>query len=55
VAVTGTICVYAFLSGLVCITMARPLRAFLLGALLFPVQLLLDATGHFFSGQFRLH
>lgn len=55
VSVGGTIGVYALMSGFLCITATRPLRAFILGALLLPIQLLLDATGHFLSGQFRLH
>ena len=55
VAVTGTIGMYASAAGFVCITIARPLLALTIGALLFPAQLLLDATAHFLSGQFRLH
>jgi hypothetical protein len=55
VSVAGTIGMYALASGFVCITVARPLHALALGALLFPTQLLVDATGHFLSGQFRLH
>ena len=55
VSVAGTIGMYALASGFVCITATRPLRALVLGALLFPIQLLLDAAGHLLSGQFRLH
>jgi hypothetical protein len=55
VSVAGTIVMYALASGFVCITATRPLRALVLGALLFPIQLLIDATGHLLSGQFRLH
>ena len=55
VAVAGTIGMYASASGFVCITAARPLHAMAIGALLFAAQFLLDATGHFLSGQFRLH
>ena len=53
--VAGTVGMYALAAGFVCITGARPLHALAIGALLFPAQLLLDATGHFLSGQFRLH
>lgn len=53
--VAGTIGLYAAASGFVCITATRPLHAAVLGALLFLLQLLLDAAGHFLSGQFRLH
>jgi hypothetical protein len=55
VSIAGTIGMYALASGFVCITVARPLHALALGALLFPIQLLVDVTGHFLSGQFRLH
>lgn len=55
VAVAGTVGAYASAAGFVCITIARPLFALTIGALLFPAQLLLDATAHFLSGQFRLH
>jgi hypothetical protein len=55
VSVVGTIAMYAFVAGFVCITATRPLLAFVLGALFFPIQLLLDAAGHLLSGQFRLH
>ena len=51
----GTVGMYALPAGFVCITVARPLPALAIGALLFPAQLLLDATAHFLSGQFRLH
>jgi hypothetical protein len=50
-----SISMYASVSALVCITIARPLWAVGLGALLFPTQLVLDATAHVLSGQFRLH
>jgi hypothetical protein len=55
VSVAGSIGMYAMATGFVCITVARPLHALAIGALLFPAQLLLDTTGHFLSGQFRLH
>ena len=53
--VAGSVGMYALAAGFVCITVARPLYALVIGALLFPVQLFLDATGHLLSGQFRLH
>jgi hypothetical protein len=53
--VVGTIGIYASAAGFVCITVTRPLRALVFGALLFSIQLLVDATGHLLSGQFRLH
>lgn len=55
VSVVGTIGMYASASGFVGITATRPLRALVLGALLLPIQLFVDAIGHFLSGQFRLH
>ena len=53
--VAGTIVMYALVSGFLCITVIRPPLALILGTLLFLAQLLLDVTGHFLSGQFRLH
>ena len=46
---------YASVSGLICVTIAHRLWAVGLGAFLLPAQLVLDATGHLLSGQFRLH
>jgi len=53
--VAVSIGMYASVSGLVCITIAHPLWAVGLGALLLPAQLVLDATAHVLSGQVRLH
>jgi hypothetical protein len=53
--IAGTIVAYASASGFVCITLARPLHAVGLGALVFLTQLILDGAAHVFSGQVRLH
>lgn len=53
--VVGSIAFYALVSGFVCITIKKLWLAVALGAVLFPVQLFVDATTHLLLGVFRIH
>jgi hypothetical protein len=53
--ISGSIACYALVSGFLCITIKRPWVAGVLGVILFPAQLLVDATAHVLLGIFRFH
>jgi hypothetical protein len=53
--VFAAICFYALLSGFLCITLKKSWIAALLGLLLFPLQLALDALVHLYAGNFSIH
>lgn len=51
----GSIACYALVSGFLCSTIKKPWIAGVLGMVLFPAQLFVDATTYVLLGVFRIH
>ncbi len=53
--IAGSVVFYALVSGFLCIRLKNPRIAGVLGVILLPAQLFVDASTHVLAGVFRIH